>query len=98
MGGVYKHFGYSFIDTWVLSRSMLQNKNFKYRDNDESNDKMSDYKSDEAINKLRFEREYPYMAMKLKIGAGVNYAHYTNNSFRSVFRNGSEELQNTIPN
>ena len=93
VGGVYKHFGYSFIDTWVLSRSMLQNKNFKYRDNDESNDKMSDYKSDEAINKLRFEREYPYMAMKLKIGAGVNYAHYTNNSFRSVFRNGSEELQ-----
>ena len=93
VGGVYKHFGYSFIDTWVLSRSMLQNKNFKYRDNDESNDKMSDYKSDEAINKLRFEREYPYMAIKLKIGAGVNYAHYTNNSFRSVFRNGSEELQ-----
>lgn len=93
VGGVYKHFGYSFIDTWVLSRSMLQNKNFKYRDNDDSNDKMSDYKSDEAINKLRFEREYPYMAMKLKIGAGVNYAHYTNNSFRSVFRNGSEELQ-----
>lgn len=93
VGGVYKHFGYSFIDTWVLSRSMLQNKNFKYRDNDDSNDKMSDYKSDEAINKLRFEREYPYMAIKLKIGAGVNYAHYTNNSFRSVFRNGSEELQ-----
>lgn len=93
VGGVYKHFGYSFIDTWVLSRSMLQNKNFKYRDNDDSNDKMSDYKSDEAINKLRFEREYPYMAMKLKIGAGVNYAHYTNNSFRSVFRNGSEKLQ-----
>ena len=93
VGGVYKHFGATFIDTWVLSRSMLQNKNYKYRDNDESNDKMSDYKSDEAVNKLRFEREYPYMAMKLKVGAGINYAHYTNNSFRSVFRNGAEELQ-----
>ena len=93
VGGVYKHFGSSFIDTWVLSRSMLQNKNYKYRDNDESNDKMSDYKSDEAVNKLRFEREYPYMTMKLKVGAGINYANYTNNSFRSVFRNGSEELQ-----
>ncbi|MDD4729045.1 MAG: TonB-dependent receptor, partial [Dysgonamonadaceae bacterium] len=92
VGAVYKHFGNRFIDSWVLSRSMLRNTNFKYRDNDESNEKMSDYLSDEAVNKLRFEREYPYMAMKLKVGAGVNYAHYTNNSFRSIYRNGTEEL------
>ncbi len=92
VGGVYKHFGNSFIDSWVLSRSMLRNENYKYRDNDESNEKMSDYSSDEAVNKLRFEREYPYMAMKLKVGAGVNYAHYTNNSFRSIYRNGATEL------
>lgn len=91
VGGIYKHFGNSFIDSWVLSRSMLRNTNYKYRDNDERNEKMSDYLSDEAVNKLRFEREYPYMAMKLKVGAGVNYAHYTNNSFRSIFRNGAEE-------
>ena len=92
VGGVYKHFGNKSIDSWVLSRSMLRNTNFKYRDNDESNEKMSNYTSDEAVNKLRFEREYPYMAVKLKVGAGVNYAHYTNNSFRSVFRNGATEL------
>lgn len=92
VGGVYKHFGNRFIDSWVLSRSMLRNENFKYRDNDESNEKMSNYLSDEAVNKLRFEREYPYMAMKLKVGAGVNYAHYTNNSFRSIYRDGAEEV------
>lgn len=92
VGGIYKHFGNSYIDSWVLSRSMLRNTNFKYRDNNESNEKMSDYLSDEAVNRLRFEREYPYMAMKLKVGAGVNYAHYTNNSFRSIFRNGAEEI------
>ena len=91
VGGVYKHFGNTFIDSWVLSRSMLRNENYKYRDNNELNEKMSDYTSDEAVNRLRFEREYPYMAMKLKVGAGVNYAHYTNNSFRSVFRNGAKE-------
>lgn len=91
VGGIYKHFGNSFIDSWVLSRSMLRNTNYKYRDNDERNEKMSDYLSDEAVNKLRFEREYPYMAMKLKVGGGVNYAHYTNNSFRSIFRNGAKE-------
>lgn len=92
VGAVYKHFGSNSIDSWVLSRSMLRNKNYKYRDNDETNEKMSDYLSDEAVNRLRFEREYPYMAMKLKVGAGVNYAHYTNNSFRSIYRNGAEEL------
>ena len=92
LGGVYKHFGTSFIDTWVLSRSMLRNSNYKYRDNNESNEKMSDYTSDEAVNKLRFEREYPYMTMKLKVGAGINYAHYTNNSFRNIYRNGANEL------
>ena len=92
VGGVYKHFGNRFIDSWVLSRSMLRNTNYKYRDNNELNDKMSDYLSDEAVNKLRFEREYPYMAMKLKVGAGINYSHYTNNSFRSIYRDGAEEV------
>ena len=92
VGGVYKHFGDKFIDSWVLSRSMLRNTNYKYRDNNELNDKMSDYLSDESVNKLRFEREYPYMTMKLKVGAGVNYSHYTNNSFRSIYRNGAEEV------
>ena len=92
VGGVYKHFGNRFIDSWVLSRSMLRNTNYKYRDNNESNDKMSDYLSDESVNKLRFEREYPYMAMKLKVGAGINYSHYTNKSFRSIYRDGAEEV------
>lgn len=91
VGAVYKHFDDRFIDSWVLSRSMLRNTNYKYRDNNELNEKMSDYLSDEAVNKLRFEREYPYMAMKLKVGAGVNYSHYTNNSFRNIYRNGAEE-------
>ena len=91
VGGVYKHFGNSFIDSWVLSRSMLRNTNFKYRDNDESKSKISDYLSDEAVNKLRFERDYPYMTVKLKVGAGINYSHYTNNSFRSFYQNGAEQ-------
>ena len=91
VGGVYKHFGNRFIDSWVLSRSMLRNTNYKYRDNDDSNPKISDYLSDESVNKLRFERDYPYMAVKLKVGAGINYSHYTNNSFRSFYQNGAEQ-------
>ena len=92
VGGVYKHFGNTFIDSWVLSRSMLRNKSFKYRDNNESNPKLSDYVSDEAVNKVRFERDYPYMPVKLKVGAGINYSHYTNNSFNSFYRDGAEEV------
>ena len=87
VGAVYKHFGNKYIDNWVVSRSMLRNTNYKYRDNDESQPKISNYLSDEAVNKLRFERDYPYMAMKLKVGAGINYSHYTNNTFRSIFIN-----------
>ena len=94
IGGIYKHFGDKFIDSWVLSRSMLRNENYKYRDNDDSleENKISNYISDEAVNKLRFEREYPYMAIKLKVGAGVNYANYSNSSFRNIYRNEGIEL------
>lgn len=92
VGAVYKHFGDKYIDSWVLSRSMLRNSNFKYQDNDESKEKISNYTSDEASNKLRFERDYPYMRVKLKVGAGLNYIHYTNNTFRRLFMNGAPQL------
>lgn len=87
-GIVYKHFGEGYIDSWVLSRNMLRNKNFKFENNDETKDKTSDYLSDEAENKLRFERDYPYSSVKLKVGAGLRYSHYTNDTYRKIFFNG----------
>jgi outer membrane receptor for ferrienterochelin and colicin len=87
VGAVYKHFGNGFIDTWVLSRNMLRNNNFKFQDNDETKDKTSDYTSDEAENKLRFERDYPYLPVKLKVGGGIRYSHYTNETYRKLFFN-----------
>lgn len=88
-GLVYKHFGNGFIDNWVLSRNMLRNKNFKYENNDETRPKTQDYISDEAENKLRFEREYPYMNIKLKFGGGLRYSHYTNETYRKIFLNNA---------
>jgi len=88
VGATYKHFGEKHIDNWILSRNMLRNNNFKYEDNDESKAKTSDYLSDEAENKLRFERDYPYMPVKLKLGAGLRYSHYTNQTYRQFFSNG----------
>jgi hypothetical protein len=87
IGTVYKHFGDGFIDNWVLSRNMLRNANFKFKDNDESKEKVSDYLSDEAENKLRFERDYPYLPVKIKLGGGLRYSHYTNETFRRLFFN-----------
>lgn len=86
-GLIYKHFGDGFIDSWVLSRNMLRNKNYKYQDNDETKAKTQDYVSDEAENKLRYERDYPYWDVKLKIGAGVRYSHYTNQTYRQLYVN-----------
>lgn len=91
VGAVYKHFSNHYFDTWVLSRNMLRNSNFKYQDNDESLPKLSDYRSDEAENKLRFERSYPDLPVKLLFGGGVTYSHYTNETNRRIFRNGNLE-------
>jgi len=89
VGTVYKHFADNHYDTWVLSRNMLRNANFKYLDNDVTKAKTSDYKSDEAENKLRFERNYPDLPVKLSFGAGLKYSHYTNHTERSFFFNNA---------
>lgn len=84
----YKHFSDNFFDTWIISRNMLRNGNYKYENNDESLPKLSDYKSDEAENKLRFERSYPNLPIKLLFGGGVTYSHYTNQTNRRTFIEG----------
>lgn len=91
VGTVYRHFGDGFIDNWVLSRNMLRNNNFKFQDNDDSKPKTSDYLSDEAENKLRFERDYPFLPIKLKVGAGLRYSRYTNETFRKFFFGGNTQ-------
>lgn len=96
IGVVYKHFSANYFDTWVLSRNMLRNRNFKYPNNDESQPKSSDYISDEAENKLRFERSYPNLPVKVLFGGGITYSHYLNETNRKVFSNGS--LNNLIYN
>lgn len=91
IGTVYKHYSDAFFDTWVLSRNMLRNQNFKYPDNDESQPRLSDYASDEAENKLRFERNFTRLPFKMVMGAGVNYARYTNETSRRVVINNMVE-------
>ena len=89
VGAVYKHFSETHYDTWVVSRNMLRNTNYKYKDNNVDSMKTSDYKSDEAENKLRFERNYPDLPFKLSFGGGVKYTHYTNSTNRQLYINNS---------
>jgi len=89
IGTIYRHFSENYFDTWVLSRNMLRNSNFKYQNNDENLPRLSDYLSDEAENKLRFERSYPDMPVRLLFGGGLKYARYTNDTYRKLFYNGT---------
>lgn len=80
VGGKYTHnFENSFLQVF-LSRNMLVNKFEKYKNNDKNLDKVTDYSSTEAENKLRVE--YSGRKSKLKYNIGINYefARYTNSS------------------
>ena len=85
----YKHYGKHFVDSWILSRNMMRNGGVKYRDNDKSASKISDYQSDEAEIKLRYERNYTTLPIKLNFGAGIKYSNYVNDVYRLQFTSGN---------
>jgi hypothetical protein len=87
-GIVYKHFRDKSFDTWVLSRNMLNNRQFKYPDNDETQEKILDYLSQESENKLRYEHDRRFNnGDKINVGGGLEYARYTNRTYRAFFAN-----------
>lgn len=88
LGVVYKHFRENGYDTWVLSRNMLNNRFYKYQDNIETNPKLLDYTSQESENKFRYERGIKTKNdFNIDFGAGVEYAHYTNKTYKAFFKN-----------
>ncbi len=91
VGASYKHFFNESYTQLVLSRSHLYNTIYKYRDNDNTSpDKLiTDYKSNEIENKLRFEYFANPGKWTLNAGAGTEYAVYTNNTLAYIFREGS---------
>lgn len=90
LGIVYKHFRSNGYDNWIVSRNMLNNRQYKYQDNIETNPKLLDYTSQESENKFRFERDLKTKNdFNVDFGAGLEYAHYTNSTYRASFSNGS---------
>lgn len=85
IGGVYKHFFDNGFHTFVLSRNMLNNGFYKYPDNDESQEKIFDYKSQEIENKFRYEFDYRKNGFKYVISANLEYAKYNNQTSQQLF-------------
>ncbi|MDX2414889.1 MAG: TonB-dependent receptor, partial [Bacteroidales bacterium] len=83
----YKNYRDSGYDTWILSRSFLNNNQYKYLGNEEiESNKLLDYKSREGENKFRYERVTQYES-GLKIDYGINFENvlYRNNTMQKLF-------------
>lgn len=92
-GIVYKHFRDKGFDTWVISRNYLDNRAYKYLNNEEVESmKIYDYKSTEAENKIRYEHLSRVNGYKITYGAGGNYAKYTNNTYQRIFTDSSQTI------
>ncbi|WP_167611315.1 TonB-dependent receptor [Maribellus sediminis] len=89
LGAVYKHYRENSYQTFVVSRSHLNNQADKYLENDDSSEanKILDYKSQEAENKLRFENTSRIDGYKLTFGANLDFVNYRNTTFSGRYYN-----------
>jgi hypothetical protein len=86
VGVVYKHFRENGFDTWVVSRNVFNNRQFKHRNNDKNDIKVLDYTSQELENKFRYEHDrHLSNGIKFNIGGGFEHACYTNSTYRALF-------------
>jgi len=86
VGTNYKHFFENSFLTAVASRSMINNRSFKYENNDESDEanKILDYTSQEMENKFRLEHNLRTAGFKIVYGGGYEYIRYTNSTFNRI--------------
>ncbi|MEL6254244.1 MAG: TonB-dependent receptor [Bacteroidota bacterium] len=81
IGASYKYYGDQGFWTVVASRNMLNNQSFKFIDNNEDNEKILDYTSQEIENKLRVEYTGRAKGFKWNYGVNYEYAKYNNSTF-----------------
>lgn len=93
VGGVYRHYSQRHVQSIVLSQSYLNNRNVKYRDNDESSEENLTLRlgSIEQETKLRMENTSSWSLWKVKAGFDLNYSRYKSNEYRKVFANALRE-------
>ncbi|MEL6535830.1 MAG: TonB-dependent receptor, partial [Bacteroidota bacterium] len=86
IGAKYERFRDNGFSTLVVSRNMLNNRNFKYADNDDSSEDnlISNYLSQEIENKFRAEDYFNYNGFKVTYGVNYEYAKYNVNTFQQI--------------
>ncbi len=84
-GVKYVKYNKNAMHTVVLSRNMLNNTTFKYKNNDEKLPKLIDYSSQEIENKLRYEQLRYGSFVDILVTANLEYAKY--NTQTKLFRN-----------
>lgn len=99
VGAVYRHFRSNGSDMLVLSRNYLNNNQFKYLNNVETDvNKILDYKSGEGDIRLRYEGLVTFPnTLRISYGAGTEMSRYRNDTYRKYFINDlvATELYNT---
>ena len=90
LGVVYRHNEKNGYQNWVFSRNFLNNRLYKYKNNDESSplNKTLDYNSDEAENKFRFEENKYFGNVKLLYGVGTEIGQYKNTTQEIIYTQG----------
>lgn len=90
----YRNIGNDRTTTLVISRNKLNNRAFKYENNDDSSPEnlILDYTSEETENKVRLENRFDLGSYQLNFGGGYQYAVYTTDSFNLVSLPGSDEV------
>lgn len=84
LGTSYKHYGEKGLWTVVLSRNMINFDAYKYKNNDNTQEKLLDYNSQESDNKFRVEHSARYGNWKLNVGAGSEYSRYFNRTYNKL--------------
>lgn len=89
----YVHYAKNGFQRIVLSRNMLKNQATKFFQNIETDaNRILDYSSFEAENKLRFENTFIKNGYRVTAGFGYEYARYFNSTFNKVTVGGNPIL------
>ncbi len=91
----YRNIGNNRTTMLVLSRNKLNNRAFKYENNDDSSpdNLILDYTSVETENKARLENQLSLGSYQLNIGANYEYATYTTDTFNFISIPGNDDVE-----
>lgn len=94
VGASYRHYAGAHVQSVTLSHTYLNNRNIKYRDNDESSEEnlILRLRAVEQKSTLRFENRSYLGRWTLREGADVSYSHYANQTLQRLYTQGSGVL------